>query len=151
MLLHPSPLFRFPSSHCSPLSRMLLPQTGGGGAHIPDAVSQTWPAGQSALDWQPACSVWQKLLHPSPLFRFPSSHCSPLSTLPLPQMGCSIIHPILHPSPFVVFPSSHCSLPSRSPLPQYGDEKNLPSSQPMRTLPALVTSPARQLTGELSI
>jgi hypothetical protein len=62
VLLHPSPLVVSPSSHSSPLSTALLPQT--------------------------AFSIWQVLLHPSLFEVLPSSHCSVPSTTPLPQTGC---------------------------------------------------------------
>jgi hypothetical protein len=73
-------------------------------------------------------------LQPSDDIVFPSSHCSPASTVPLPQTGgvvvwtqgwpavvqdqpCSTAHEAEHPSPEVVFPSSHASLPSIFPSP----------------------------------
>ena len=32
-------------------------------------------------------SIWQDALHPSPLVRLPSSHCSSVFMFPFPQMG----------------------------------------------------------------
>src|SRR5690606_25762417 len=53
---------------------------------------------------------------PSPLVVLPSSHCSPGSTVPLPQRSSSS-QVAEQPSPLVVLPSSHCSPGSTVPLP----------------------------------
>ena len=50
-----------------------------------------------------AASVWQVLEHPSPLFVFPSSHCSPVSIMLFPQTGgvtTAITSPEKNPSIF---------------------------------------------------
>lgn len=42
------------------------------------------------LEFEPGVgvdSLWHLLLHPSPFTKFPSSHCSSLSTLPFPQIA----------------------------------------------------------------
>src|SRR3989338_9549637 len=66
----------------------------------------------------PQPSPMHEALHPSPESPLPSSHCSPVSTVPFPQIGPSSWHDELHPSPDTVPPSSHCSLPSTALSPQ---------------------------------
>src|SRR6185369_14955808 len=56
---------------------------------------------------------------PSPLVVLPSSHCSPLSTLPLPHTG-SMVQEAEQPSPGTSLPSSHSSPGSTLPSPQVG-------------------------------
>ena len=95
----PSPLLVLPSSHCSPVSTMPLPQTA------------------------PGVSFWQVEEQPSPLLVLPSSHCSPVSRRPLPQTGVGSVsfwQVAEQPSPLFVLPSSHCSPVSVLPLPQTG-------------------------------
>src|SRR3989344_731912 len=98
----PSPLTKFPSSHCSLPSLPPLPQE----ATLPSSSSaESYEALFAAFPsvWQPGSAVSERTspslstvsLHwnvmtqlseqPSPLIRFPSSHCSEPSLPPLPQ------------------------------------------------------------------
>src|SRR5262245_63653465 len=95
----PSPPTRLPSSHCSPSAVSMMPS--------PHVVVQTDPRMQRPVGSPPVFiqvalhiaplsalhgpgthlpgSSEQLLAQPSPSATFPSSHCSPLSTTPLPQ------------------------------------------------------------------
>src|SRR5512139_3817580 len=114
------------------------PHVFGSPLHSPDAQSL------STLHGSPS-SFLHTLLQPSPVAVLPSSHASPCSTWPLPQVsaGSHVPEPgvshvfELHwlspvhgspfeslqlfsqPSPVTVLPSSHASLPSRTPLPHW--------------------------------
>mmetsp|Transcript_22892 Transcript_22892/g.56527 ORF Transcript_22892/g.56527 Transcript_22892/m.56527 type:complete len:330 (-) Transcript_22892:2091-3080(-) len=116
--LHPSPLMRLPSSHCSEPFRRPSAHTG----------SQSNPGvGQDQPD-----SIIQPSVQPSPVFRLPSSHCSLPFQRPSPHTDAQgdpcveHVHPVsmlqesLHPSPLKRLPSSHCSLPFTRPSPQIG-------------------------------
>jgi hypothetical protein len=70
-------------------------------------------------------SIWQVLEHPSPLKRFPSSHCSPgwttssphtAAQTPFVQLG-SRVQSGAQPSPTIALPSSHSSSPCTMPSP----------------------------------
>src|SRR6266481_4760395 len=96
-----------------------------GGSHCSTPRSR-YPSPQNAF--------LQPRTHASSLRLLPSSHSSPVCTVPSPQMGvhtaivpvqlhpASTTHASEHPSPLAVFPSSHCpacrSLKSLTPLPQ---------------------------------
>ncbi len=103
VLLQPSSLLVFPSSHAS-------------------TPACTWPSPHEA--------AVQSLKHESELMRLPSSHASPATTLPSPQMGFRTEHGRLkhanptstlqlasHPSPDKVLLSSHASLNPTTPSP----------------------------------
>ena len=114
-MLHPSPHFTFPSSHCSPLLVFPLPQEGD--AAVTDAFA-LGSAKLRKLEREEAEGMRdvvgdddgreERDLH---ILGFPL-HVHPLSTL----------HCALHPSPSLVFLSSHFSPLFLFPLPQEGEE-----------------------------
>src|SRR5579883_3200987 len=147
-LLQPSPgvPLRAPSSHCSPASRMPLPQVG----------SVQLASQPSLFTWLPSshCSpgstmplpqrvTVQLLSQPSPFTWLPSSHCSPGSTTPLPQAGS--VQLASQPSPFTWLPSSHCSPGSRMPLPQPVNVQLLSQPSPFAWLPSSHCSPGSRM------
>ena len=153
--LQPSPPSVLPSSHASPGSITPLPhpctlQSAPQSAMVAgSAGSQASPASQSVIPLPQLSSLRQSPLQPSPPSKFPSSHTSPGSTIPLPQpvslqvavqpptgSGGSHSSPAtqsvmplpqlsslrqseLQPSPPSELPSSQTSPGSVSPLPQY--------------------------------
>jgi hypothetical protein len=48
-----------------------------------DTATVAWPPDAKSIEWH--ASMAQTALHPSPLTIFPSSHVSPLPTMPSPQ------------------------------------------------------------------
>src|SRR5262249_20720565 len=87
------------------------------------ALVQMSPSSQAL----PLASKRQAAEQQSPATVFPSSHCSPAVTTPLPQPVS--VQLLSQPSPLVWLPSSHASPASVTPLPQ------LISSAPMSTRP----------------
>ena len=68
-----------------------VPSTCGGFEQVPVAGSQApatwhWSIGVHS-GWLKHFSTWQSDEQPSPETVFPSSHCSPCSTVPLLQIG----------------------------------------------------------------
>lgn len=70
---HPSPLFTFPSSHCS------LPTTNPS-----PQIDLHCEVASTKMHLKPVY-IWQVEEQPSPLFRLPSSHSYPVSRIVFPQ------------------------------------------------------------------
>src|SRR4051812_15401913 len=86
------------------------------------AVTTHGPAGRVWHMTSIAGVLEQSFSQPSPLTMFPSSHCSPGSTLPSPQVaGISLVQVDEQPSPLTRLPSSHPSPGSRLPSPHFAE------------------------------
>lgn len=121
----PSPLSRLPSSQASFFSFTPLPQTGNVGTDFFEDPAMENAKEENADDLSiKRISLSHCVPQPSPDARFPSSHCSDSSTMPLPQaaaaatIGCSRTHRSEQPSPERRLPSSHCSPLSSVASPQ---------------------------------
>ena len=73
-----------PVSHCSPVSSLPFPQRGRA-----EREEELEEEEDEELDEELITDVWvrQSVEQPSPFVRFPSSHCSPGSILPFPQLA----------------------------------------------------------------
>jgi len=91
--LHPSPAFKFPSSHCSS-----KPMGASTGANLTPSPQMT-----------PLLSIVQWDEQPSSLIRLPSSHSSGTSRVPSPHTaGTAGIGIRVHTSDVVALPPEHC-------------------------------------------
>ena len=149
-LVQASLLLLLPSSHCSSASTTPSPQSGG--ISMSQSSSQPspgalFPSSHSSLPvhrkLSPQYASLQKFVQASLLLLFPSSHCSPASTTPLPQSGgISNQQFSSQPSPPAVFPSSHCSTPvHRKPSPHRAEVQSVTQASLLSSLPSSHSSP----------
>lgn len=102
------------------------------------------PTPRAAL-YYPLFSFKQAALHPSPSTVLPSSHSSPVSTTPLPQLIWQLVHPSLDELLEVEaeeFPLSHCSFTLFFiPSPQNSIMQLAEQPSPLTRLPSSHYSP----------
>lgn len=104
--LHPSPSFRFPSSHCS--VPLILPSL-----HTVTHVSTV--VGEPPVQMYPGRVPVQSLEHPIPSSLFPSSQVSPKTLKLSPQIGTQVLPTQLQPGSYwqmALQPSKSRLLPS---------------------------------------